>query len=108
MDNNLQDKLNLLKIGYLKKLEGTIPEFKVLSDKINVSLVDELYSKVHAISGTSGMYGLKELSDFSADFELYLKRVKSGEICYEDDVLKGLLIKYIDQIINITKGDING
>jgi chemotaxis protein histidine kinase CheA len=75
MNNELENKLKELKKGYLKKLEGVFSEFTVLleSEKIDI---EKIYSKVHTISGTSGMYGLNKLSDISTDFEVYLKKLK--------------------------------
>ena len=108
MDNKLQEQLKVLKMGYLKKLEGMIPEFKVLLEKISLLNVDELYIKVHTISGTSGMYGLIKLSDLSTDFELYLKKVKNDKSCYDEGALKGLLTEYIEHIIDIIKGENGG
>ena len=110
MDNDLQAKINILKQGYLKKLEGMILEFKAILEKISLSNIEELYSKVHTISGTSGMYGLSELSSFSTDFEVYLKKINNDKKIYNEDVLKDLLIKYIDDIAIaiVIKGEING
>ena len=108
MDNNLQDKLKVLKLGYIKKLEGIIPEFKVLLQQIGASFNDELYSKVHTISGTSGMYGLNELSDTSTEFEVYLKEIKHDPSLHNEVELKEKLTKYIENIENIIKGENNG
>lgn len=108
MDKNLQEQLRILKLEYIKKLERMIPEFNILLEKTTISIIDELYLKVHTISGTSGMYGLNELSTFSTNFELYLKKIKNDENCYEEPILKGLLIEYINNIENIIKGENNG
>jgi len=108
MDNNLQEQLQLLKIGYIKKLEGMISEFRVLLEKIDLSVIDELYPKVHTISGTSGMYGLMELSDISTTFELYLIKIKNDATCYDGKELKTQLIGYVNIIEHIIKGEIDG
>lgn len=108
MDNNLQEQLKLLKIGYIKKLEVMIPEFVILSETFNLSIIDEIYLKVHTISGTSGMYGLNELSNLSTNFELYLKKIKNDSNCYDENIFKNMLIEYIEYIVNIIKGEING
>jgi len=108
MDDNLQSKLNILKLGYIKKLETMVPEFEILSKKMDCSHIDELYSKVHTISGTSGMYGLKDLSDFSTDFEIYLKEIKNDPNCYNEVILKEKLTNYIKNVEKIVKGDNNG
>jgi len=108
MNNSLQEKLLLLKRGYIKKLETMIPEFESLAGKISVSTLDEIYVKVHTISGTSGMYGLTDLSDFSTDFELYLKEIKGDINLYDGDVLKDKLLSYIKKIEEIVfTGDKN-
>lgn len=108
MDNDLQDRLRVLKLGYIKKLQGILPEFKVLSEKISVSIIDEIYMKVHTISGTSGMYGLNELSSLSTDFELYLKKIKNDENSYDEQLLKNLLNSYIENIKHLIEGENNG
>lgn len=105
MDNNLHDKLNILKLGYIKKLEAMIPEFEILNKNIGSSFNDEIYTKVHTISGTSGMYGLNELSNLSTDFELYLKGIKSDSNGYDENLLKEKLTDYIENIQNIIKGE---
>lgn len=108
MDNDLQERLLALKLGYIKKIQGILPEFEVLSGKISISLIDELYIKVHTISGTSGMYGLNELSSLSTDFELYLKKIKNDENSYDEKLLKDLLNEYIKNIKHIIEGENNG
>jgi len=108
MDNNLQEQIKLLKIGYVKKLEGMLPEFKSISKKTSLLAIDELYSKVHTISGTSGMYGLNELSDFSTNFELYLKKIKNDSNCYDESIFLNMLVEYIEYIEDITKGENDG
>lgn len=100
MDNNLQDQLKILKVGYIKKLEGSISEFKELAEKVDASVnfVEELYRKVHSISGTSGMYGLMELSDISTEFELYIKEIKNDINLLNEVELKDKLLQYIENI----------
>ena len=79
MDNNLENKLNELKKAYIQKLGDVLPIFeKVLADLPKINL-DELYSQIHKISGTSGMYGFKELSQFSSEFEFKLKEMKKND-----------------------------
>ena len=98
MDNSIQDKLNILKIGYIKKLETLVPEFKNYIQNTDVAKIDEIYIKVHTISGTSGMYGLIELSEISSDFEVYLKDIKSDVSLYIESDFKERFCKYIDEI----------
>lgn len=105
MDNNLESKLKELKKGYLKKLETLLPSFMDMleaTDKIDLT---ELYSKVHTISGTSGMYGLKELSDISNEFEIHLKGVKDNKGLVDEQELKERLNPYIE---SIKKAILNG
>lgn len=98
MDNSLQDKLKVLKIGYLEKLKEIIPEFWQMYEKISTLPIDELYIKVHTISGTSGMYGLSKLSAASTEFELYIKEIKKDITLKNDIELKERLYKYIKNI----------
>lgn len=94
MNESLEDKLKELRKGYLKKLEDLLVGFKVLSNAEKIDIV-ELYSKVHTISGTSGMYGLQELSNISTDFEVYLKEVKENIDFLNQEELKKKLLGYI-------------
>ena len=103
MDNNLEIKLKELKKGYLKKLEDMILSFKILlnDNKVNI---EELYLKVHTISGTSGMYGLSELSNNSTEFEFYLKPLKEEINSIDMIELKDKLsnfINYIEKVVLI-------
>lgn len=105
MDNNLLGKLNILKIGYLKKIESVIPYFKAFLEVPCAYDIDELYLKVHSISGTSGMYGLSELSDISTEFEIYLKEIKNGNNLVNELELKKKLLQYINDIEKVVTGD---
>lgn len=91
MQNNLENKLKELKQAYLKKLEDILLNFKKnLEDTSSVDIA-ELYSQVHKISGTSGMYGLKKLSEISSKFEMFLKEEKNNK----PQKLKNKLFEYI-------------
>ena len=46
MDSTLQEKLVILKLGYIQKLKGLIFEFEQMSVNLDASMLDELYSKV--------------------------------------------------------------
>ncbi len=98
MNNNLEEKLKELKKGYLEKLKILVVTLKDLSDNLEQLNIDDLYSKVHTVSGTSGMYGLKELSDISTNFELYLKEIKNGNKNLNKTELKEKLTEYINNI----------
>lgn len=104
MNNSLEDKIKELKVGYLKKLEDVLAELIALlnAEKINV---DELYSKIHTIAGTSGMYGLHELSNISTDFELYLKEVKADVDSVNEDALRTKFSKYLLNLRDILAGE---
>lgn len=104
MADSLQNKLNELKRGYLKKLEGVLSEFYILLEAQKIDY-NEIYTKVHTISGTSGMYGLKSLSDISTEFEYYLKDIKNG-IDYSEEELKNKFLKYVNSLKkNIFEGE---
>lgn len=97
MGNNLQNKLNELKLMYLKKLETIIVDLKV---NINSQVIDidDLYSMVHTISGTSGMYGLNKISDISTNFEVYLKEAKKNPEFVNQEELKNKALEYTAQL----------
>ena len=98
MNNNLEEKLKELKKGYMEKLKSLVVSLKDLYDNFELFNIDELYSKVHTISGTSGMYGLKELSDISTEFEIYLKEIKNNNIDLDESELKQKLVAYTNSI----------
>lgn len=100
MDNNLESKLKELKKSYLKKLEDIILGFKTLLNDKEIN-IGELYKKVHTISGTSGMYGLKEISDISTEFEFYLKPLKENISVINEDELKNKILNFINDIEKI-------
>jgi hypothetical protein len=100
MNNDLQNKLNELKKGYIKKLENVILRLEelLICEKIDII---ELYSIIHTNSGTSGMYGLKNLSSISTEFELYLKEKKETPDLINQEELKNKLGKYIQSMKEI-------
>lgn len=100
MNSDLENKLKELKIGYLKKLEGILVELKDLYDTDGL-LIEPVYVKVHTISGTSGMYGLSELSNISSNFELYLKDIREKTDTFSEDEFKNKFLNYINDIEKI-------
>lgn len=95
MNNSLEEKLKELKIGYLKKLESVHSELKtlLLADVVDIN---EIYSKIHTISGTSGMYGISDLSNVSTEFEFYLKPLRENPDSINIDELKNKFSGFID------------
>jgi len=95
MNNEFELKLKELRKGYINKLKDLIPSFEDLlnADSINI---EEIYIKVHTVSGTSGMYGLKELSDASAEFESYLKPYKENPTSINIEELKAKFLNYLE------------
>lgn len=107
MDKNFEEKFKELQKGYLNKLRENFSNFKVLlyENPINVQ---EVYSRVHTISGTSGMYGMYVLSDISTDFEIYLKPIKENPNSLNTEEFKNKFANYLDSIEKIILGDKNG
>lgn len=99
MDNSLENKLNELKISYLKKLETIISSFKKNLEE-NILDAKEIYSQVHTISGTSGMYGYQKISEYSTEFEIYLKLIKESIESLDREELKK---KFLEYIVNMEK-----
>jgi hypothetical protein len=104
VNNNLEEKLKELKIGYLKKLGIVLSELKTLlaDDKI---VIEDLYSKIHTISGTSGMYGISELSNASTEFEFYLKPLKENPDSANINELRSKFSDYIDFLEKTISGE---
>lgn len=78
MVNKLEEKLGLLKKQYIAKLPSVIHGIKVLWNSLcdhwdNVQIC-ELHRQVHSISGTSGIYGLTNISQTSRDLERFLNQ----------------------------------
>jgi len=102
MKNELENKLKELCKGYLNKLKGIFLDFSVLIDEEPIN-IQEVYSKVHTISGTSGMYGLSDLSNTSTEFEIYLKPLKENPESINAKELKNkfsIYLKDIEQILS--------
>ena len=98
--SDLEQQLKILKMGYIKKLRDSFPEFEALLS-LRTPDINEVYTKVHTISGTSGMYGIMDLSEISSEFEIYLKEQKANidMINYED--LKSKLSTYVENLSSI-------
>ena len=101
MNDNLQNKLNELKKGYVEKLKSSVINLQELLNNIEALNIEELYGNVHKISGTSGMYGFNELSSLSTEFELYLKEIKNGDGSFVQSELNDKLTQYIISIKNV-------
>lgn len=101
--NDIQNKLNELKKGYLKKMETNIEELQSLAQKFEQSNVERIYSIVHTTSGTSGMYGLHKLSESSTEFELYLKPLRNDAGLIKEDEFIEKLTHYIETIQKMMK-----
>ena len=86
-----------LRKGYLNKLKDNSPYFKILLDQ-NPLNVQEIYSIIHTIAGTSGMYGLKDISETSTEFEFYLKPIKDNPDSMQSEELKNKFSNYINRI----------
>lgn len=104
MDENFNEKFKELQKGYSNKLKETFPSFKALlnEDAINIQ---EIYSRVHTISGTSGMYGMSDLGDVSTDFEFYLKPIKENPELINIEEFKNRFSNYLDSIEKIILGE---
>jgi len=100
MNNNLEEKLKELRKGYLNKIKDTFLDFKMLLNEEPIN-INEIYSKVHTISGTSGMYGLKDLSETSTEFEIYLKPIKENLNFANINELKDKFSIYLNDIEKI-------
>lgn len=75
MSENLQDKLKILAKAYINKLENHAVELSELAEQNNFD-IDKIYSTIHTIVGTSGMYGFSRISELSTSLELYIKSIK--------------------------------
>ncbi len=86
---NLEDTMKMLKVAYLKKLKAEdAPNLKEkISATIDLDKALEIKAIVHKISGTGGMYGLKEISGNATDCELYLNKVKEAPSQLDSDLL---------------------
>lgn len=99
-NNSLSSKINELKKGYLKKIENMLLDLKLLISGNQID-INELYLKVHTISGTSGMYGLADLSSISTEFEIYLKNLKEQINTDSKDLIKKSTdyIDYLEKVV---------
>lgn len=104
MDKQFEEKFKELQTGYLNKLRENFPSFRALLSE-NPLNIPEIYSRVHTISGTSGMYEMSDLSDISIDFEIYIKPIKDDPFSANIEELKKKFSDYLDNIEKIIIGD---
>ena len=104
MNDNLEEKIKELRNGYISKLKDTFLDFRALLNDNQIN-IQEIYSKIHTIAGTSGMYGLKDLSDISTEFEIYLKPLKENQNSINTEELKIKFSNYLDCISDIIVGE---
>lgn len=100
MDNKFEEKFKELRKGYLNKLKTNFPSFKDLLDEDPLN-IQEIYSRVHTISGTSGMYEMSDLSAVSVEFEIYLKPINENPDLLKSEELKNKFSSYLDIIEQI-------
>lgn len=104
MDKQFEEKFKELQAGYLNKLKENFPSFRALLSE-NPLNIQEIYSRVHTISGTSGMYEMLDLSNISIDFEIYIKPIKEDPHCANMEEVKNRFSNYLDNIEKIIVGD---
>lgn len=104
MDKTFEEKFKELQTGYLNKLKENFPGFRALLNEVPLN-IQEIYSRVHTISGTSGMYEMSDLSNISMDFEAYLKPIKDDPLSANMEELKKKFSNYLDNIEKIIVGD---
>lgn len=107
MDKNFEEKFKELKKGYLNKLRVNFSSFKDLLDE-NPLNIQEIYSRVHTIAGTSGMYGISDLNNLSTEFEIYIKPFKENPELIKMEELKNQFSNYLDSIEKTILGDEDG
>ncbi|MDD3594408.1 MAG: Hpt domain-containing protein [Candidatus Gastranaerophilales bacterium] len=103
MDNNLEAKLKEFKKAYLAKLDNSVSSLIALINHPGKINIETLYDEVHKISGTSGVYGFRELSALATDFEFYLKKLKTVNSNADEAELKNMFIQFIKKIQQIIK-----
>lgn len=104
MDKNFEKKFKELQKGYLNKLKENFSGFKALLNE-NPLDIQEIYSRIHTISGTSGMYELSDLSDISVGFEIYIKPFKENPESMDVEEFKNKFSIYLDSIEKIILGE---
>lgn len=104
MDKIFAEKFKELQAGYLNKLKENFSSFKALLNE-NPLNIKEIYSRVHTISGTAGMYEMSDLSTTSIEFEVYLKPIKEDPHCVNAEELKNKFSNYLDKIEKMIVGD---
>lgn len=100
MNKNLEEKLKELRKGYINKLKDTLSDFKNLLEENPID-IKKIYSKIHTIAGTSGMYQINNLSSESTKFEFYLKSFKDNPDLINEAELKVKLLEYINYLKKI-------
>lgn len=100
MNSDLEEKLKELKRGYIIKLKDSLLVLKniLASEEIDIQ---DLYSKIHTTAGTSGMYGLADLSEISTEFEFYLKSIKENSELINEEELKNKFSNYLEAMAKI-------
>lgn len=104
MDKDFIEKFNVLRKGYLNKLKDNLPSFRALLDENPINIA-EIYSRVHTLSGTCGMYELPELSKLSVNFETYIKPIKENPDLINIEEFKNKFVIYLDNIETVILGE---
>lgn len=77
-----------------RQLPDKLAEIKQLHDSTgadDASALQDYYTAVHRIAGSSGSYGYKDVSESARILDRYLSDVLAGECRYEPDKAASLL-----------------
>lgn len=104
MDKNFDEEFKELQKRYLNKIRDSLSSFKDLIEESPIN-IQEIYSRVHAIAGTSGMYELLDLSNISSDFEGYLKPIKENPDSVKIEEFRNKFSSYLVSVEKILLGE---
>lgn len=107
MNKEFEEKFKELQKGYLNKLKENMQGFKALLHETPFNF-QEIYSRVHTISGTSGMYEMPDLSNISIEFEIYIKPIKENPDSADIEEFKTRFSNYLDSIEKLLVGEQDG
>lgn len=97
LQSDFEEKFNIVKNNYLKSLEEKYSVLKDLKEGIlqsgnlnsesSITAINEAYSHIHKLSGSSAIFGFNELSRISNRLELLLKEFAENNYLSNEKVV---------------------
>jgi two-component system chemotaxis sensor kinase CheA len=90
--NSLLDEFIVESKEHLASIQEDFLEFEKHLDQLDPDMVNRIFRAIHTVKGTSGFFGLRNISDLSHAMETTLSAIRSGEFKPDHACIDKLLL----------------